>query len=95
MIALEGRAPVREDLLKLTTLKVWLDKIFRGISQPYAIEGRIERRLDIVQGQLAIHPDAEFVCVFVELPGIYRAQRWQPQVDALVVGQFLGLLGVE
>ena len=62
MIALEGRAPVREDLLELTTLKVWLDKLLRRVGQTHAVESRIKRRADIVQRQLAIHTNAELAC---------------------------------
>ena len=90
MVALEGGAPIREDLLEVTTLEVWLDELLRRVSQTHAVQGRIKRRPDIVQRQLATYANGELATVLLELPSVNRARRWKPKVDAIVIRQLLG-----
>ena len=47
MVALEGGAPVREDLLELAALQVWSDELPRRVGQTDVVQGRIKRRPDV------------------------------------------------
>jgi len=74
MVALEDGAPIREDLLELTTLEVWSDGILRRISQTHAVQDRT----------LSVHamnpdPDAE--------PTTYAMNGYEAYYDPVVIDE--------
>lgn len=85
MIALEGRAPVGKDFLEPTTHNIGLNKILRCIDQTNAVEGRVKRRRDIVQGQLAVHTDAELASVLPEFQAYNAPELGSRNVLSLVL----------
>ncbi len=89
MVALEGRTPVHKHPPQPPMFDMSHDEVRGDIGKTDTVQCSVYRGYDVAQGELALHPNAEFMAVALKFPGIKPSGRWKAKVDAVVTCQVL------
>ena len=88
-IAVEKRRPVVKYLNQGACCDVPLHDVFRDIGDAVPVHRRVDHGVGIVEGELTIYPDAQFLTFLLELPSIKATGGLVAHVDADMPDQIL------
>lgn len=89
VIALEGRAPLREDRTQSPAFDMLQNEVRWDVGETDAVQCSVHCGRDVAQGKLTFHPHVELTAIPFEFPGVKPPGRWKPQVDAVMACQVL------
>jgi len=92
MVALEIRAPVRQNLLEPPVSQVGRGEFFRHIGQTDAVYCRIQDMYDAVENQLPFHLDGKWLACLFKLSCVDGPGSPMSDIDAGMPGQIMGRL---